>query len=209
MTEGVSARLDRIESELVVLKDREAIRDIIYRYCRAVDRADTELLKSCYWPDGFDDHGFFGGNAWEFSEFATPLLRITNATTHSCSNPIIELDGPAAYCETQVDVIHRLADSASQVYEWVQCRYLDIFEKRGGEWRILVRTATRDGAQYIKMSTELFAIRGRSKPENALPSGARHPDDPVYQLRNLRNLVKTRTPVTDFWSGLRAVKHAM
>ena len=29
MTEDVSARLDRIESELAVLKDREAIRDII------------------------------------------------------------------------------------------------------------------------------------------------------------------------------------
>jgi hypothetical protein len=209
MVDALTSRLDRLEAELQILKDREAIRDVIYRYCRAVDRADTELLKSCYWPDGFDDHGFFGGNAWEFAEFVTPLLRVTTSTTHSCSNPIIELDGAEAFCETQVDVIHRLADGESQIYEWAQCRYLDKFEKRDGEWRIAIRTATADGLHYIKMSSDLLATRSVGMTDNWLPVGARSPDDPVYRLRDLKDVVKTRAPVADFWAGLHDVKKAM
>lgn len=100
----VESRLEHLERELTTLRDREAIRDVLHRYCRAVDRADTEMLKTCYWPDGFDDHGFFGGNAMEFCEYITPLLRKTAATTHSMSNPIIDLDGNSADCESQVDV---------------------------------------------------------------------------------------------------------
>jgi hypothetical protein len=199
-----TATLQALEKRLAYLEDREAIRDVIYRYCRAVDRADTELLKSCYWPDGHDDHGFFGGNAHEFSEYVTPLLRVTTSTTHSCSNPIIELEGEKAYCETLVDVLHRVMSGDDFVYEWVQCRYMDIFEKRDGVWKIAVRTATLDGVFYLKMDGKLPAYRGR-QPDRSLPRGARHPEDLVYRLHNLRNEVQTRPGLTDFWSTLETM----
>ena len=63
MTKDVEARLADLERKLEELSDREAIRNIIHRYCRAADRCDLEAFKACYWPDGHDDHGFFGGNA--------------------------------------------------------------------------------------------------------------------------------------------------
>lgn len=204
MDKEISARLERLERDLTVLQDREAIRDVLYRYCRAADRADAELFKGCYWQDGFDDHGFFGGNAWEFSDFVCPLLRVTTATTHSLSNPIIDLQGDKAYCETQADVLHRIMNEGRVVYEWAQCRYLDVFEKRNGEWRILVRTFIADGIFWLQMNGELMFARGFA-PENMPMPGGRYPEDPVYNLRNLREMVRTRTPTSDFWSGLAAV----
>jgi hypothetical protein len=45
------------------LIDKDEIRDVIYRYCRAVDRCDLELMLSCYRPDARDHHTFFIGNA--------------------------------------------------------------------------------------------------------------------------------------------------
>jgi hypothetical protein len=206
----LETRLGRVECELGLLTDREAIRDVIYRYCRAVDRADDALLKSCYWPDGFDDHGFFGGNAWEFADHVCKLLRFTTATTHSCSNPIIDLDGQRAYCETQVDVIHRHMEGDNQVYEWGQCRYLDEFERRDGVWRILVRTVVADGMHWLKLENapRFFALRELADMAG-LPPSARHPADAVYRLRELRDIVKTRAPTADFWLGLRAVSRGL
>ena len=52
-----------------ILEDQQAIRDVLSRYARGVDRCDLGLLKSAYHPDGYDDHGFFKGNA---SESPTP-----------------------------------------------------------------------------------------------------------------------------------------
>lgn len=206
----LEARLACVERELGALTDRERIRDVIYRYCRAADRADAALLKSCYWPDGFDDHGFFGGNAWEFADHVCSLLRLTTATTHSCSNPIIDLDGHRAYCETQVDVIHRHLEGDDQVYEWGQCRYLDHFERRDGEWRILVRTVVADGVHWLRLANAAEMIALRELADMAgLPPTARHPHDAVYRLRELRDIVKSRAPTADFWSGLRAVSRKL
>jgi hypothetical protein len=201
---GEADRLEKLERRLAHLEDREAIRDVIYRYCRAVDRADVELLKSCYWPDGFDDHGFYGGNAHEFAEFVGPLLRVTMSTTHSCSNPIIEIEGDKAYCETQVDVLHRIVEGDEFINEWAQCRYLDIFEKRDDVWRIAVRTATSDGIFWFKLKAQVATHRRRSF-KASLPLGARHPEDPVYRLHALRDIVQEREPTTDFWGTLHSL----
>ena len=67
MSARFEERISSLENELGELMDREAIREVIHRYCQAVDRCDLALLKSCYHADGFDDHGFFAGNAHDCS----------------------------------------------------------------------------------------------------------------------------------------------
>lgn len=206
MTQDIEARLSQLERELAALKDREAIREVIYKYCRAADRADTELLKSCYWPDGVDDHGFYGGNAMAFADYVTPLLRSTLATTHAISNPIIEIKGDTASAESQVDVLHRVMTEAGQmVYEWAQCRYLDGFEKRQGEWRIKTRVVVADGLFWMQMDAALMMERDFLSPGEALLPSGRHPDDPVYRLGDVKDLAKVRETKADIWSGLAAV----
>jgi hypothetical protein len=54
------------------LLDREAIREVMARYCRGIDRLDVELIKSAYHPDAFDDHGPFKGLRDDFVEWIVP-----------------------------------------------------------------------------------------------------------------------------------------
>ena len=38
------------------LLDEDAIKKVHLRYCRAIDRRDFDLLRTCYHPDAEDDH---------------------------------------------------------------------------------------------------------------------------------------------------------
>ena len=87
MSEALEGRLAAMEAEVGELRDHEAIREVIHRYCQTVDRCDLEMLKSCYDPDGYDDHGFFSGNAHEFAEYVIPCLERVHSSNHSIASP--------------------------------------------------------------------------------------------------------------------------
>jgi SnoaL-like domain len=46
-----------VDAQLAHLLDESAIRQLLARYSRAIDRRDYELLRSCYHPDAVDEHG--------------------------------------------------------------------------------------------------------------------------------------------------------
>lgn len=68
--------------EIAELLDREAIRDCLYRYCRAVDRADEAALRSSYWPDAHDSHGVYSGSAEGFIELALGVFKTKPRNIH-------------------------------------------------------------------------------------------------------------------------------
>ena len=61
------------ETTVRQLADRQAIHDVVVRYCRAVDRMDRELLLTCYHPDAIDHHGIFVGSPEAFADWAFAL----------------------------------------------------------------------------------------------------------------------------------------
>lgn len=150
------------------LEDLIARRDIyavLTRYSRALDRADVELMKSVYWPDGVDEHGVFSGNAAEFAEFI--IREIQNwfeVTMHGLMNVHMEIEGDVACTETYLFAYHKVrADKADDIFgsRYMQMlggqgldpghhhfyfggRYLDRFERRNGEWRIFRRQVVMD-----------------------------------------------------------------
>jgi hypothetical protein len=212
MADSIEARLSALESELTILRDKDAIRDVIHRYCRSADRCDLEGFKACYWPDGFDDHGFFGGNAWDFCDYVIPVLKQIEASIHAITNTIIDLDGSRAFCESQWSVVHRLREGDEFLDFWHQGRYLDIFEKRDGEWRILHRTIASDTDRLLRTKDMRSMINaavvqqaeGRGPEARAL-TGARAPDDPVFAGFGIDKLTATRPGVPDLWGPYRAL----
>ena len=209
--------LHELQVRLERLSDKEAIRDVIHRYCRAVDRCDLELHKSCYWPDSIDDHGFFGGNGIEFCEYVVPVLKEVHSSIHAITNTIIDFEGDRAFCESQWSVIHRLVDeedSSRFLDYWHQGRYLDVMEKRNGEWRIKVRHLVKDMDRLQRtndLQQVLSAIGGPRSDEagNLAPYGARFPDDPVYLKYGVKAKARTRTPVKNFWQVFQLIKDAL
>ena len=72
------------------LEDDRQIRNVLYRYCRGVDRLDLELVRSCYGPEARDDHGAFKGTVDEFIDWIARLLPRNDVTTHQLTNILIE-----------------------------------------------------------------------------------------------------------------------
>lgn len=166
------------QAELQALLDREAIRDCLYRYCRGIDRADEEALRSAYWPDGTDQHGAYSGSAAGFIGQALPRLRAGGHRVHTISNILIELHRDAAAVESSFFALQTTA-TAPTTETFLCGRYLDRFERRSGEWRIAARTVVYDWLEE-RMRPELadpLKLFGARRPNGSVAS-----TDPVYAL---------------------------
>ena len=96
-------QLQQLLTDVQHLKDRQAILDVVMRHARGHDRHDAELMNSCFWDDGVDEHGQFITPGPEYGDWANKVhsagyfLHMHNITNHTC-----EIDGDTAHCETYV-----------------------------------------------------------------------------------------------------------
>ena len=156
------------------LLDKQALYELVARYCRAVDRVDEELLRSVYWEDAIDEHGPFVGTVDEFVEEhrnggSWSGRKLEEPVQHAITNTLFDVRGDVAYGETYVEV-RRVRDGG--VFIEGIARQVDRFERRGGEWRIAHRRILLDyagpGRDFTKF---LHGARDRSDA-----SYERHPE---------------------------------
>jgi hypothetical protein len=137
--------LRQLASDVTIMRDRQAIWDCLMRYSRGVDRFDRDLVLSAYHPDALDDHGKFLGSPAEFWDWAHDQhSRVHLSHQHYIANHSCELDGDVAHTETYYMFAAICREGAPVAI--TGGRYVDRFEKRGGEWRIAYRVCTRDWA---------------------------------------------------------------
>lgn len=156
---------------------KQEIYDALVRYCRGVDRTDEALVRSCYHPDAYDDHGMFQGPASEFAPYAVENLRTMQRTMHCIHNVAITLAGSAAASEAYCVAYHRMASrSGGDADHVVGIRYVDRFEQRdGGPWLIAHRTVVYEWSRIDPVQREW-----RMHPEYAV--GTRDHQDRSYEL---------------------------
>ena len=127
--------------------DHIEIQQVLYRYCRAVDRGDEALLRSVYHPDAIDRHGAFQGTGEAFAAMLVPAMdEAPRVGQHHITNMLIGLEGDVAEVESYFLALHPLGDRASGEASHVPVtgRYLDRFERRDGAWKIADRTVVLD-----------------------------------------------------------------
>ena len=140
-----SARISGMDLETLIAK--QEITDVVYRYARGIDRLDFELVKSCYHPDAYDDHGAFKGSVDEFIEMCEGFLPRWTATMHFMGNVLVdEIDGDSARAETYAVAYHRReatldTEGKDDVFG---IRYVDRFEKRDDRWLIAHRVVATE-----------------------------------------------------------------
>ena len=127
------------------LLDREAIRDVLLRYARGVDRKDLDLVAACFTPDAAYDGALGVGTvATALAALHSAMARYA-ATMHFMPHQHIELHGDSATSETYAVAYHRLAGEPTLFT--VGVRYLDELSRHGDRWLIhrrIVKTEWRE-----------------------------------------------------------------
>ncbi len=176
----MSESMDELSRQVGELRDREAIRECMNRYCRGIDRQDEAALRSAYWPDATDRHGPYQGSATGFIDWALKKLATDGERSiHNITNLSITLNGTVAAVETYFLALQRDRDATGVAREiFLAGRYADRFEKRGDEWRIAARTVIYDWMRPLGTpgvsEAEHFGPRG--------PLGGVRGNDPIYEL---------------------------
>jgi hypothetical protein len=162
--------LSQIRDEMV---DREAIRDTLLRYARGTDRCDEDMLRDAYWPDAHDDHLEFSGTRDAFVEYAMPRLRAMKYNMHTIGNILISVRGSQADVESYFQGYHSIEVDGKRRDAFAAGRYLDVFERRGEEWRIIRRFVTvewfrecSDTGDWEKGPFGMKVVRGDLKPHD-------------------------------------------
>lgn len=163
------------------LADEHAIREIIHLHCRGVDRADETALKLCYWPEATVSYGAEPAPAHPFCEGLVPAIKAFAQTHHVVSNFMVdfpdESSPSAATAETYLVAFHYLQDPQGQDSEMTYLgRYLDRFEKRGDQWKIIQRTPVMSWSQNAATTHD-----DQHPALAALTRAGRFPEDPVYR----------------------------
>lgn len=135
-----------MDSQTRAAIDKLDILNVLAAYARGIDRVDLDLLKSVYWEDGVDNHGdYFCGSGWAYAEqVCEQMPKLFNTTSHMLGQTWFAwLTGTRALTETYFCSTHDPLDPAQPPYS-NHGRYIDLFEKRGGAWRILRRDGVFD-----------------------------------------------------------------
>ena len=158
--------------------DRQAIQQVMMRYCHGVDRCDLEVLQGSFWEDGACDYGSGELNAMEWAVGTHAGISAMVRTFHSISNNWIEVDGDSATSETYCTAYHVIPGEDGTLTDMiVGGRYLDHHEKRGNEWRIKHRLYVMDWNQNVPNTDE------RSEGMlGGLNTGSRMPEDQFYSF---------------------------
>ena len=165
--------------ELETLVAKDAIRDVIYSYCRAMDRMDRELALSVWHPGGSADYGStFHGTCEGFVEWVWTRHAGLEAHSHQVTNILIEVDGDKAASEAYAFATLRQTTAGESVDIIVRGRYLDVWSKRDGRWAIDARTFVTDVRSVYVPRPEV----ARSEPD---PRYRRDASDPSYELFKL------------------------
>lgn len=158
--------------------DRQAITQMIYLYCRAMDRMDIPLGYSIWHEDGEADYGegIFRGSGRGFVDFAAQSHSGMIAHSHQVTAIIINLEGDRAASESYVTAVLRFIEDDRLREITTRGRYLDRWSFRGGRWAI-------DKRVYIHDLDDVRDVQ----PTGIPPRSARDMSDLSYDILSFKS----------------------
>jgi hypothetical protein len=154
---ALQGRVGNLDPRVAYLQDRGEIFDVAMRYVRGADRHDKDLARSAFWPDATISYGepmgrdaFIDWNERALSDYAAHQHHVTGQT--------VDFDGDTAHVESYVLYFlvprDRTVDEPgtatpgraleSEKTRLGSGRFIERWERRGGEWKILIREYVED-----------------------------------------------------------------
>ncbi len=125
--------------------DKLAIRDVLSRYCRGLDRMDKAMAYSVFSEDApAHYYDIYEGTGHGFVDWVWEAHAAMERHSHQITNTLIELDGDTASSEAYVTVVLWMREAGDMIETVVRGRYLDRWEKREGRWLIVHREHVLD-----------------------------------------------------------------
>jgi hypothetical protein len=163
-------------AEIERLTAVEAIRECIYRVCRAVDRIDADLLRSAFHPDAQIHFGTHYDGAVDGWIAAAIQHQATQTQTHHLvGNISLKIDKDEALAESYELARHKSPVSGQMRDLVLGMRTLDRLSRRNGEWKISERTKLMDWGRIISGDEGPYE-------KGILAKGVRDKSDPSYRL---------------------------
>lgn len=157
------------------------VRQVLARYCRGIDRADADLLRSVYHPDATDHHGLVAGSAEHFIEQFISRIAAERAAgddrcaMHHVTNVLLlSRTEDTALVESCFVAFNPTEPTGDRALSWSGGRYLDVFRLHDGDWKIAERTVV------IDFSRRHVLGEGNANLDENFPAGKRGTDDPSY-----------------------------
>ncbi len=152
---------------------KQAISEVLYRYCRGLDRMDRPMALSV-WHDGATaDYGsMYKGTGAGFIHWVWGQHEGMLAHSHQIANILIDVTGDRAVSEAYVTVKLRRQTAPGAIVDLIGSgRYLDRWSKRNGVWAI-------DERRYAHDFDSVYAPLDPGFPAD----GRRDRQDPSYAL---------------------------
>ncbi|KPI20355.1 hypothetical protein OK074_1184 [Actinobacteria bacterium OK074] len=161
---------------IALLAAKQEITEVLFRYCRGLDRMDRAVADTVWHPDGTADYGpGYRGTAAGFLDFVWGYHAGLAGHSHLVSNVLVEVDDAAgtAASEAYVSVWLCTRPADGRVTDlFHRGRYVDRWSRREGVWAIDHRTYVGD------------LYREVPRPAGAAVdlSGRRDGTDPSYEV---------------------------
>jgi hypothetical protein len=179
MTATTEERLAALESKLHEFEAKEEIREVLFKFCRGVDRNDQECISEVYHPEAVADHGEFVIRIEDMPARYGPALPGQVGNMHLLGNIFIELDGDVAFTESYFLAVRQLDREGGSSTRIRGGRYVDRFERRNGRWKILERVLVDEWSRIDDVVAEIG-------PRNRYHRGTKDKTDPLYTIKRGR-----------------------
>ena len=157
------------------LAAKQAITEVIYRYCRALDRMDLAMAATIWHPGGTADYGLtmYQGSGAGFITWVWEQHGAMLAHSHQITNVLIEVDGDRAASEAYVTAALRTESGPDEPIEIVsRGRYVDRWSRRDGRWAIDHRRFAEEFTTFMPVTNPV--------PEPLMTFSRRDTTDPSY-----------------------------
>lgn len=126
-----------------VLEDKDAIRDVLYRYCYGTDAGDVEAWVAGFTEDCLWDGGPFGlcNGKNAMREYFKQGADAAKSLRHLTLNTIIDVQGDRAQARSYIAIVGLTDASMSVVFSGF---YADELVRKAGRWLIQIRRIVTD-----------------------------------------------------------------
>ncbi|MDD4615906.1 MAG: nuclear transport factor 2 family protein [Alphaproteobacteria bacterium] len=157
----LSGKSETLNPRLQAAIDRSEIADVLYKFARALDRMDENLLRSVLHHDATLDlgPGLFQGTGGEYVYWVLGVYQGVRSSHHMIANVHADLEGDTALVESYFQKHIRVEKPIGREDVFLGGRNLDHFERRpagpAGAWKIVHRKEILDWAR-TEAASDIF-----------------------------------------------------